>query len=271
MYQSIEVTPYVVNVVESIKQSMDTNQLGRRNLSPVDFKLALGRRYNRTKKAQGTNNQHVQAQSEKDQNDTFQNTAAKLATQHGVSFTRRNALTNRNALTGHRGAMAGQFFDTAHLYMDITDQQAFADWQQKEFADEDESAPIDKPAHPLDAKTLTAMLLLLIPPMNESGKLTSGQVKFACRRLFVLAAICLQDVGACGFAVIADALTNAGIATTRACLSAAYVQIAEITGSTVLGRSAQAREVYSRSAKQVWAMRDRKPRTDSRKGSQEQA
>lgn len=64
---------------------MDTNQLGRRNLSPVDFKLALGRRYNRTKKTQGTNNQHVQAQSEKDQNDTFQNTAAKLATQHGVS------------------------------------------------------------------------------------------------------------------------------------------------------------------------------------------
>jgi len=32
---------------------MDSNQLGRRNLSPDAFKLALGRRYNRTKK-QGT-------------------------------------------------------------------------------------------------------------------------------------------------------------------------------------------------------------------------
>jgi hypothetical protein len=60
-----------------------TNQLGRRNLSPVDFKLALGRRYNRTKKAQGGDhgNQHVA----KDQNDPLPNTAAKLATQHGVS------------------------------------------------------------------------------------------------------------------------------------------------------------------------------------------
>jgi hypothetical protein len=63
---------------------MDTNQLGRRNLSPVDFKLALGRRYNRTKKAQGGTgaNQHKE---QTDQNDTSANTAAKLATQHGVS------------------------------------------------------------------------------------------------------------------------------------------------------------------------------------------
>jgi hypothetical protein len=155
--------------------------------------------------------------------------------------------------------------------MEISDRESFNQWQQKEFAEDGESAPIDKPAHPLDAKTLTAMLLLLIPPMNQSGKLSSGQVKFAARRLFVLAAICCQEIGACGFAVIADALTNAGIATSRACLSAIYVQIAEITGSTVLGKSAGAREAYSRSAKKVWAMRDRKPRTDAKKGSQEQA
>jgi hypothetical protein len=83
---------------------MDTNQLGRRNLSPVDFKLALGRRYNRTKKSQGTNNQHVQAQSEKDQNDTFQNTAAKLATQHGVSVFLVELGSNAETLTtGQRG------------------------------------------------------------------------------------------------------------------------------------------------------------------------
>jgi hypothetical protein len=61
---------------------MDTNQLGRRNLSPVDFKLALGRRYNRTKKAQGGD---YTSQEAKDQNDLKLNTAAKLATQHGVS------------------------------------------------------------------------------------------------------------------------------------------------------------------------------------------
>jgi hypothetical protein len=61
---------------------MDANQLGRRNLSPVDFKLALGRRYNRTKK------QGARTDITLDQNDTKSepiNTAAKLATQHGVS------------------------------------------------------------------------------------------------------------------------------------------------------------------------------------------
>jgi len=62
---------------------MDTNQLGRRNLSPVDFKLALGRRYNRTKKS------FVEAGAKGGaslgQNDLGLSTAAKLATQHGVS------------------------------------------------------------------------------------------------------------------------------------------------------------------------------------------
>lgn len=62
---------------------MDRNQLGRRNLSPDAFRLLLGRRYNRQKKAQGGTgaNQH----SQKDQNDLSANTAEKLATEHGVS------------------------------------------------------------------------------------------------------------------------------------------------------------------------------------------
>jgi ParB-like chromosome segregation protein Spo0J len=60
---------------------MDTNQLGRRNLSPVDFKLALGRRYNRTKQLHGG-----QTPKGIGQNDpSLPSTAAKLATQHGVS------------------------------------------------------------------------------------------------------------------------------------------------------------------------------------------
>ena len=65
---------------------MDTNQLGRRNLSPVDFKLALGRRYNRSKKVITNHSGKNQHDEVKDQNDLQpQNTAAKLATQHGVS------------------------------------------------------------------------------------------------------------------------------------------------------------------------------------------
>ena len=64
---------------------MDTNQLGRRNLSPVDFKLALGRRYNRTKKAAHSGVNQYTKEGGEDQNDPHLNTAAKLATQHGVS------------------------------------------------------------------------------------------------------------------------------------------------------------------------------------------
>jgi hypothetical protein len=57
--------------------------IGRRNLSPDAFKLALGRRYNRRKKANdgSRGNQH----SAKGQIDPCQSTAEKLATEHGVS------------------------------------------------------------------------------------------------------------------------------------------------------------------------------------------
>lgn len=103
MYQSIEVTPYVVNVVESIKQSMDTNQLGRRNLSPINFKLALGRRYNRSKKANGERGAEKLDQNEP----AFTSTAAKLATQHSVSFTGRTRQQCRNAHRGHCDAVVG--------------------------------------------------------------------------------------------------------------------------------------------------------------------
>jgi N6-adenosine-specific RNA methylase IME4 len=68
---------------EAAMDWMDANQLGRRNLSPDAFKLALGRRYNRTKKAA-----HGRADRDfsEDQIDTPKiSTAAKLATQHSVS------------------------------------------------------------------------------------------------------------------------------------------------------------------------------------------
>lgn len=71
---------------ESVMDWMDANQLGRRNLSPDAFKLALGRRYNRTKKAAHFTKGNNAASKTLDQNDTpFESTAAKLGTQHGVS------------------------------------------------------------------------------------------------------------------------------------------------------------------------------------------
>ncbi len=62
---------------------IDDNQLGKRNLTPDQTALILGRKYNRTKKAQGGTgaNQYEQ----RDQNDPSAKTADKLAAQHGVS------------------------------------------------------------------------------------------------------------------------------------------------------------------------------------------
>ena len=71
---------------ESVMDWMDSNQLGRRNLSPDAFKLALGRRYNRSKKAAHFTEGNNAASKTLDQNDTpFVSTAAKLGAQHGVS------------------------------------------------------------------------------------------------------------------------------------------------------------------------------------------
>ena len=61
---------------------MDANQLGRRNITPDQFTLLLGRRYNRAKKAaHGRADRDFSA----DQNDPPKTTAEKLATEHGVS------------------------------------------------------------------------------------------------------------------------------------------------------------------------------------------
>ena len=61
---------------------IDKNQIARRNLSPDDFRLAVGRRYNRTKKAQGGTgaNQHKQT----GQNVQSATTAAAIAAESGV-------------------------------------------------------------------------------------------------------------------------------------------------------------------------------------------
>jgi hypothetical protein len=61
---------------------MDANQLGRRNLTPDAFRLALGRRYNRSKKKHGGDRK---SEESKDQSEPLISTAAKLATTYGVS------------------------------------------------------------------------------------------------------------------------------------------------------------------------------------------
>ena len=63
-----------------------SNQVSRRNLTPIQLSYYRGLHYNAEKKIQGTNNQFAQL-SEKYQNDTFHSgpTASRLAEQYNVS------------------------------------------------------------------------------------------------------------------------------------------------------------------------------------------
>jgi hypothetical protein len=71
---------------DKVKEWIIKNQLGRRNLSPKDFKLLVGQLYNQRKKSQGGSrgNQYTAA---KDQNDTLpkDTTAEVVAAETGVS------------------------------------------------------------------------------------------------------------------------------------------------------------------------------------------
>lgn len=66
---------------EAVMDWMDANQLGRRNITPDQFTLLLGRRYNRAKKAVGG---RADRDFSGDQIDPPK-TADRLATEHGVS------------------------------------------------------------------------------------------------------------------------------------------------------------------------------------------
>jgi len=63
------------------------NQLGRRNLTFQQKKYLIGKQFEAEKQRQGTNNQYVQAKSEKCQLGTFQNsvdTAERIAQENGI-------------------------------------------------------------------------------------------------------------------------------------------------------------------------------------------
>src|SRR5690625_4093600 len=79
-----EVAQGTIRLNEAAKDWMDANQLGRRNLTPEQFTLLLGRRYNRAKKSQGGTgaNQHSEQTGQSGQS---AGTSARLASEHGVS------------------------------------------------------------------------------------------------------------------------------------------------------------------------------------------
>ncbi len=66
---------------------MLVNQLGRRNLSPDDFRLFVGRLYNSRKKAQGApvGNDNRAIQTPQNEGIEKQSTAESIAAEHGTS------------------------------------------------------------------------------------------------------------------------------------------------------------------------------------------
>lgn len=81
---------YSVNSMEFASRDeaadwIDRNQLGRRNLSRQDYKLLLGRRYNRAKKSEGAPNANANAATKQPgQNDPVERTSEKIAREHGI-------------------------------------------------------------------------------------------------------------------------------------------------------------------------------------------
>ena len=89
---------------EAVMDWMDANQLGWRNITPDQFTLLLGRRYNRAKKAQGGRADREFGAAKV----TSPNTAEKLAAEHGVSEkTVRNAGQYAEAVAAVEKAVPG--------------------------------------------------------------------------------------------------------------------------------------------------------------------
>jgi hypothetical protein len=70
---------------DNAKEWIIKNQLGRRNLSPKDFKLLVGMLYNQRKKAVGSVNQHTVAKGQIDPQQKQDSTAGAVAAETGVS------------------------------------------------------------------------------------------------------------------------------------------------------------------------------------------
>ena len=145
-------------------------------------------------------------------------------------------------------------------------------WQADQAAwlnEPDEAEPISRPAHGLDPETIRAIVLLVLPPARRAS-ITPRNLQTAFRRFCLLACFFDDDLGGHGFQALAQAMTEAGIPTSRASLSGLHCELADIIGTHRLGRSKEAREAYSKRASAVWGLRERKPKTTAQKGADEQ-
>jgi pyruvate/2-oxoglutarate dehydrogenase complex dihydrolipoamide acyltransferase (E2) component len=79
-----QVEPLEFDTRDDAADWIDRNQLGRRNLSKQDYKLLLGRRYNRAKKSAGAQEGNSNASKNEVDKMSTSKTAERIAKEHGV-------------------------------------------------------------------------------------------------------------------------------------------------------------------------------------------
>jgi hypothetical protein len=139
-----------------------------------------------------------------------------------------------------------------------TDIEVAQQWlaEQAQWMNEPDDEPeIDKPLHPLDPLTVTAMLMLICSP-GANGTITW---RTALRRLAVIASHILPEVGRHSLDGIAKQLTDCGIPTTRAALSITNCQLSDITGFHRTEKTQAAREAYRIAACKAWQKNPTRP------------
>ena len=131
-----------------------------------------------------------------------------------------------------------------------TDIEVAQEWLAAQARDlnEPDDEPIDKPLHPLDPLTATALLMLICSP-GANGTITW---RTALRRLAVICSHLLPEVGRHSLDAIAKQLTDCGIPTTRAALSVTNVLLSDITGFHRTEKTLAARESYRIAACKAW-------------------
>jgi N6-adenosine-specific RNA methylase IME4 len=134
---------------------VEANQLGRRNLTPDAFRLYLGRRYNRAKKAHGGDRRSEEVSS--DQIDHLK-TAEKLAAEHGVG----------QATVRRAGKFAEEVDETPELQQAINERkpvsQAKREVRKREITDKG----------PLSPPTGKYRIIYADPPWRYNDQLVEG-------------------------------------------------------------------------------------------------
>ena len=129
--------------------------------------------------------------------------------------------------------------------MEFSDQQAFDEWQQNQFAEDD----LEQGFCP---DTARALISAIVSDHHE------GVTKWAraARRLAVIAHFLdASDCGRLSLSALAEQLTESGLPTTKATLSALNVRLKDSTGFTRSSKTGRAREIYSKRAYEVWQRR----------------